>query len=364
MGFRVGVDDSLPPYVCTSENGAAKPISWGSGPIARRLYENALLEMRAEGIRMVPPFWASRSRPSGLTTQCGAVKRALCATPDGQSVFLPAWWPPIIRSAPNATLSNIAVRKLASDAACERVDAGKGRRYEPATASRYDVSLCDVIGGQNVLIYDIAQGIITVTPRPTTPLLYSLMLSICVVLLFGMATTETDKTSPSFAIYTTAVATALLCATILRIAHPTYYLSDADGWYGIFSICSGFVYLGAAVYKRTTLQPTYASKYGGCIHALDCMVVALYNTPETPFSAVIAATACVRMWSRFIDVYDKEGSAGVAEAVDLAIACAHGALMGEFGVRPQVEHPTLWAATLQTVVFIGFVWARYRPSTE
>ena len=54
-GARIGIDDTYPPYLCaTMTTGAAAPISWSSGHHARRLYESATVELRAE-VTLCPP---------------------------------------------------------------------------------------------------------------------------------------------------------------------------------------------------------------------------------------------------------------------------------------------------------------------
>jgi hypothetical protein len=127
-GARIGIDDTYPPYLCaTTTTGAAAPISWSSGPHARRLYESATVELRAEGIRLITHAAAIPQRASEwMSTPCAADHRALCVTPEGGGAVLSSWWPPVVSDEPHP---NEAMRALASDAACEKAGVGGGRRF-------------------------------------------------------------------------------------------------------------------------------------------------------------------------------------------------------------------------------------------
>ena len=255
---------------------------------------------------------------------------------------------------------NEALRALASDAACERAGVGAGRRlllvkgtfmssyadlhltaftrYEAKRVGRYDVSLCDVTQGGHVLLYDTAGGGLLVARRSLPTTLYALLLLLSVVLMFGLTAQEPSITPTLHAAYVMTAATAVACSLIHTAARPIYGLAKGDVAYGVLTTCAGVVYTALASRYRADQN----LRCSACLHALDTMIVAFYNTPETPFSGIVAAFVCVRAWSALLGQF---ASPSIGGLFGLAATCAHGALLTELGVRPQLWHPLVRASS-------------------
>ena len=133
-------------------------------------------------------------------------------------------------------------------------------------------------------------------------------------------------------------ATAVACSLIHTAARPIYGLAKGDVAYGVLTTCAGVVYTALASRYRADQN----LRCSACLHALDTMIVAFYNTPETPFSGVVAAFVCVRAWSALLGQF---ASPSIGGLVGLAATCAHGALLTELGVRPQLWHPLVRASS-------------------
>ena len=154
--------------------------------------------------------------------------------------------------------------------------------------------------------------------------------------------------------YLGGAATSVVCSLLLLATHPTYAMTRSDVLYRVFTTCAGGLYAALAAWRAPQLC-TAAS-----LHALDALVVILYGTPETPFGGIIAVVVCARAWSALLTLYSPSTQPSAAGLLELALTCAHGALLAELCVRPQLSNPHTWHAVVQTTLFVTYVWARFR----
>ena len=74
---------------------------------------------------------------------------------------------------------------------CTIASTGVGRSYT-SDPDRYDISTCDMLRRRYALVYDMDSGSLAAVRRPLSPMLYPLIIGLCVVHLCGMASSPTQ----------------------------------------------------------------------------------------------------------------------------------------------------------------------------
>ena len=363
--IRIPVTDACLPYLCSDDAGNV--INWGSGQNALYLFNSDRVDIRAEGIRFLTSGSLLSLTATTNTTACRTERHTLCSS--SSSALLP-------NSVPIVTHSG-------SDSVCGASGAGIGRQFVnmPQTqgsnqrldllfnvfvhlccynffwgglTGRYDISVCDVLASKYNLAYDPLDRRLDSLARPIGVMVYTLVLMLCSCNLAGVALHSTKQGVTALLLACAAFSIGI--AGILQsVHHGGSVLLYEDLLYCIFTMTAGVLYictlcLSTAGYRISTPQPMLLQ--GACLHALDALICAAYSTPENPYSMILAAFVCTRLWTLLYACVDSKKQ-GLANVLETAICTAHLVLLSELGVYPQLVLHNSWAAMAATVLFLG-----------
>ena len=97
---------------------------------------------------------------------------------------------------------------------CTIASTGVGRSYT-SDPDRYDISTCDMLRRRYALVYDMDSGSLVAVRRPLSPMLYPLIIGLCVLHLCGMASSATQLSRLGSNLHAACAATRFTQLTVL-----------------------------------------------------------------------------------------------------------------------------------------------------
>ena len=289
---RVELDVAHPPYVCTASDSA--PVLWSrgtsvanlhsrggytnrsTGTTGRLLHQHSIVEINVDGMR----FASRRHLAPENSTACRSARHSLCALGNASYIFASDVAPTVTSTthpqpllvSPNpcstfradpCSLADASHKQayVQSTNSCATSGAGAGRVFSDR-ADRYDVSACDLLLRRYSFIYDLDEETLAVVHRPLPPMVYPLLLALCVVHLCGLAAPEISQTG--YNIHTACALASVAIVLITHASHPPYSLAASDLWYQVFTSGAALLYSAA----RMSATSAQALHHGACIHAL------------------------------------------------------------------------------------------------
>ena len=266
---RVELDVAHPPYVCTASDSA--PVLWSrgtsvanlhsrggyanrsTGTTGRLLHQHSIVEINVDGMR----FASRRHLAPENSTACRSARHSLCALGNASYIFASDVAPTVT----STTHPQPLLAYVQSTNSCATSGAGAGRVFSDR-ADQYDVSACDLLLRRYSFIYDLDEETLAVVHRPLPPMVYPLLLALCVVHLCGLAAPEISQTG--YNIHTACALASVAIVLITHASHPPYSLAASDLWYQVFTSGAALLY-SAARMSATSVQTLH---HGACIHAL------------------------------------------------------------------------------------------------
>jgi len=287
-----------------SEKGSAALMpTWHLGDLGRRIHSSTMVEVSGRGIRtMLWPF----SSPYGEGHPCAPCEGALCCIlPNATRVF------PTNATANVGPALQPELGEVVRRGSCQQ--SGEGRTWEQGGA--YALTACEVLASNNVLLYAPEEERIYFHRETFGPMAYTILL-LCSIACLNAATLENANSTE---VACAAILTLGPAATVLLHSVPLASAQD-----------KGMFWLAVAM-----AAISYGRKKTRFLYSLSAFTVAMYRTPENPYSLLLAAVLATRLCLAALQT-------APVPASQFLYCCADAWFLGmlvDIGLMPQIAHP-------------------------
>jgi hypothetical protein len=105
----------------------------------------------------------------------------------------------------------------------------------------------------------------------------------------------------------------------------------------------------------------------GCLYALQTISIALYRTPENPYTSILVFYMACRIWEKlFISCHGLGRDLLVLKRrkyiayVDIVISLINFELQCEFGMKEQFIFAEVWPLYFTLLIFVSYCIVKYR----
>ena len=337
--FRISINENVDSKAYLLYGINNNQLHWSDAYLLTGMHTSCALEISSRGIRMIHECDSSYYKHIN-PEKCNPVSHGLCQLTHG--LILPHQEDGRVRVSGHMQntfesdiLTSLSRQSMDScgDFRYGRSGTGEGRTLF-MNESVYDVSACDVLHGNYILLYDIVNASLYNFHSPFGPMAYVIVMFISLVCLYGVCTEANDNSH--YAIY--CLSCMLLCVGCFcsHVFHQRYvFLTFEDELYFIcsfvFCICYGII----SLYKSSHLREA-------CIYGLSCICTAMYRSPENPYVYIFITLIMMDIWTKVM-----KSNFYPAAQLDLCVSALFACLTCEFGLRP------LFQEEYEFIIYIG-----------
>lgn len=391
-------------------------FSWSNVFLGKLLHKSDLIEVGPRGVRFIQQLYYDNLFEYGAmatSNECTASKMALCQVSSNEGWVLPSegsWTPPPIfniTSQSNLLKDNV-MRAFASETACHGETQGAGRAY--TTSVQYSITSCDILQGKMLIVYHKQSKTVIAYPQSFGPIAYLLILLSAAVSTGGItyltkisangnnAIEEKQITDVSGASYISmfiimnALSSIVVCAAVFAESKIHFHTTGDElvFWNGIWS--GGFysvIILFSLFFPDVYEQPNNKGpqsksiiqilrrsfEIDSCVYALEIISIALYRTPENPYTSILSFYSAVRLWEKVfilchgrnqVTFLSQNGAfhlswlVHILRYIDLFLNLLNFNLICEVGMKPQYVSQEVWIFYFMLLVFITYCLVKYQ----
>lgn len=391
--FRIPLSyDKQTPFlkhsVITSKS--LETFSWSNVFLGNFLHKSELIEIGPRGIRFIFHHDKQLEAPSIVekSEKCKPTDLALCQADEGWVLPSEGKWKDAVFkiTSDGRLLQDAVLRLLANETACHGENQGVGRAYCHFNSSQkpqYSITSCDILQGKYIIVYVKSAETVLLYSQTFGPIAYFLVLisatiSTGAIAYLSKAPLQAKKNSEvvvvvvmtevvvvkedvgqrfvAHALNINACSSIIVCAAIF-FRHKIQFHTDEDALVFWASVISGLIY------SILVLQsPDSPFQIDACMYALETISIALYRSPENPYSFILSLFMACRIWEKyFLLCHGRNQHFPLSSRyLDVILALVNFHLICEIGVKPQYMFQEIWPFYFTMILFLTYCLVKYQ----
>lgn len=401
--FRIPLSyDKQSPFLKHSviNSKSHESFSWSNMFLGKFLHRSDIIELGPRGVRFIfhqPQIMKPAGALIAKSENCKPTDLALCYSSEGW--FLPSegkWGSTIFNiTSSGSLLQDEVLRLFADENACHGENQGVGRAYYYALQKvQYSITSCDILQGRYILAYVKGDETVYVYPQTFGPISYFLIIisatistgAIAFFSKFSQTSTAKSKSERidvvvvgggtptldnsislmerqllSYALNINAWSSIIVCAAVFYRDKIHFHTAE-DALVFWFGVVSGLFYSMIVLETLTLYHSNSSFQMDGCMYALEVISIALYRTPENPYSFILSLFMACRIWEKyFLTCHGRNQPPSVPlRCFDIIVALVNFQLLCEIGIKPQYVFQEAWPFYFITILFLTYCMVKYQ----
>ena len=332
----------------------------------------------------------------GKSEKCKPTDLALCQSDEGWVLPSEGKWKDTVFkiTSDGRLLQDAVLRILANETACHGENQGVGRAYyhyyNSSQKPQYSITSCDILQGKYIMVYVKGAETVLLYPQTFGPISYFLILisatiSTGAIAYLSKLSLQTNKNTEAVNVVVTVVAetppeggkvskeeveqkfvayalninawcSIVVCAAIF-FRNKIQFHTDEDALVFWSSVISGLIY-SLLVFQ----SPHSPFQIDECMYALETLSIALYRSPENPYSFILSLFMACRIWEKYFLLCHgrNQHSPLSARFLDIILALVNFHLISEIGVKPQYRFQEIWPFYFMMILFLTYCLVKYQ----
>jgi hypothetical protein len=389
-------------------------FSWSNVFLGKLLHMSDIVEIGPRGVRFIFEGGALHNKAkNGLISSskyCRPTELALCQVQSNEGWIIPSEgkWGALFSFniiSNSSLLKDDVMRVFAEETSCHREGQG-GNRVYTSKVIEYSITSCDILYGDYLIVYYKGDERVDVYPHSFGPIAYLLILISATVsttaIAFLSKSSETELEDKKvkqpevvviidaalentdhklimmtryipFVFNINAFISTLVCFIIFMRSKIHFHI-EGDLLIFASGVISGLLYefcilITTIYFNINNIQKQWiiSMEIDGCVYALQTIAIAVYRTPENPYTCIMLFFMACRIWEKFFLLCHGLGRehkslihSKYIRYIDIILAVINFNLICELGMKQQYIFQDVWPLYFMLNIFISYCLVKYR----